>query len=116
MIIKLKKETIFDSIEELNRKNPDVDILSKCRTDEHVQMRACVANVLFKEYKMGKSSIGRILNRDHTTIINLIKNEDVYKKYFSNYMFYYDFFTKSLRRNMVRGKVYRIKTIVKSVN
>lgn len=114
-MIKLKSETIFDSIEELNRKNPGVDILSRKRTDEHVQMRACVVNVLYKEYKMRKTSIGRLLERDHTTIINLIKNEDVYMVHFPNYMFYYDFFNKSLRRNMVRGKVYRIKSIVKTV-
>ena len=48
------------------------DILGESRMSEIVDARCVLASVFF-DLKFSKSEIGRYLNRDHTTIINLIK-------------------------------------------
>jgi len=47
------------------------DVTGRCRKSELVDMRCVIASVLHK-LGQSESAIGRLLERDHTTVINLL--------------------------------------------
>jgi Bacterial dnaA protein helix-turn-helix len=58
-----------------------LDILSKKRNREIVNARHCIIFILRNKYRLSYSEIGRLMNRDHTSIMYAI---DVFEKYMAN--------------------------------
>jgi len=51
------------------------DVFSKGRTRDIVRTRSILYNLLHEEYNISISSIGRVFNQDHTTVINSLNNK-----------------------------------------
>jgi len=50
------------------------EIQSKRRVRIYVQARTVIASILRFKYNMSLCNIGRAMNKDHSTIINMLKN------------------------------------------
>lgn len=53
------------------------DVSMRCRKRKYVNARCAFANVMFeKNILRNASEIGRLINRDHATVINSLKNHE----------------------------------------
>ena len=57
------------------------DIFSKSRTRDVVRARSILYNLLHESYDVSISSMSRVFNQDHTTIIHSLKNKEDKKNY-----------------------------------
>jgi len=57
------------------------DIFSKGRTRDVVRARSIIYNLLYEGYNVSLSSMARVFNQDHTTIIHSIRNKQDKKNY-----------------------------------
>ena len=57
------------------------DIFSKGRTRDVVRARSILYNLLHESYNVSISSMSRVFNQDHTTIIHSLKNKQDKKNY-----------------------------------
>jgi chromosomal replication initiation ATPase DnaA len=57
------------------------DIFSKGRTRDIVRTRSILYNLLHEEYNVSLSSMSRVFNQDHTTILHSLKNKQDKKNY-----------------------------------
>lgn len=48
-------------------------LLGKCRTQDVVRARNIIHNILSEKYHMNLTSIGKIFNQDHTTVLHSIE-------------------------------------------
>lgn len=96
----IKEITLQSLVEKIDRNLSPVSILSNNRREEYVCARACLANVLYREYNVGKSTLGRVLNRNHSTVINMIENHEVYAKSFGSYNNMYKLFKTGVEMNI----------------
>ena len=51
------------------------DVFSKGRTTDVVRARSIVYNLLHEEYNVSVSSMSRVFNQDHTTVLHSLKNK-----------------------------------------
>jgi len=59
------------------------DVFSKGRTTDVVRARSIVYNLLHEEYNVSISSMARVFNQDHTTVINSLKNKKEKRRYWN---------------------------------
>jgi chromosomal replication initiation ATPase DnaA len=59
------------------------DVFSKGRTTDVVRARSIVYNLLNEEYNVSISSMARVFNQDHTTVINSLKNKKEKRRYWN---------------------------------
>jgi len=59
------------------------DVFSKGRTTDVVRARSIVYNLLHEEYNVSVSSMGRLFNQDHTTVLHSLKNKLERKRYWN---------------------------------
>ena len=57
------------------------DIFSKSRTRDVVRARSILYNLLHESYDVSISSMSRVFNQDHTTIIHSLKNKEDKRNY-----------------------------------
>ena len=57
------------------------DIFSKGRTRDVVRARSILYNLLHESYNVSISSMSRVFNQDHTTIIHSLKNKEDKRNY-----------------------------------
>ena len=57
------------------------EVMAKRRVRLFVQARTAIASILRFKYNMSLCNIGRAMNKDHSTIINMIKNHKTDMKY-----------------------------------
>ena len=57
------------------------DIFSKSRTRDVVRARSILYNLLHESYDVSISSMSRVFNQDHTTIIHSLRNKEDKKNY-----------------------------------
>lgn len=57
------------------------DVFSKGRTADVVRARSIVYNLLHEKYHVSISSISRVFNQDHTTVLHSLKNKEQKKRY-----------------------------------
>ena len=57
------------------------DIFSKGRTRDIVRTRSILYNLLHEEYNVSLSSMSRVFNQDHTTILHSLNNKQDKKRY-----------------------------------
>ena len=57
------------------------DVFSKGRTSDVVRARSIVYNLLHEKYHVSISSISRVFNQDHTTVLHSLKNKEQKKRY-----------------------------------
>ena len=57
------------------------EVMAKRRVRLYVQARTAIASILRFKYNMSLCNIGRAMNKDHSTIINMIKNHKTDMKY-----------------------------------
>ena len=60
------------------------DVFSKSRTSEVVRARSIVYNLLYEHYNVSVSSIGRVFNQDHTTVLYSLKSKHKKKRYWNS--------------------------------
>ena len=73
------------------------DVFSKGRTTDVVRARSIVYNLLHEEYNVSISSMARVFNQDHTTVINSLKNKKEKRRYWNQSNTIWDEF-EELRR------------------
>jgi chromosomal replication initiator protein len=56
-------------------------LLSKDRHREIVRVRSIMHNLLFEEFGISISSIGRYFNQDHTTVLYSLRNKQKQTRY-----------------------------------
>jgi chromosomal replication initiation ATPase DnaA len=59
------------------------DVFSKGRTTDVVRARSIVYNLLHEEYNVSVSSMSRVFNQDHTTVLHSLKNKIEKKRYWN---------------------------------
>ena len=59
------------------------DVFSKGRTADVVRARSIVYNLLHEEYNVSVSSMSRVFNQDHTTVLHSLKNKSEKKRYWN---------------------------------
>jgi len=59
------------------------DVFSKGRTTDVVRARSIVYNLLNEEYNVSISSMARVFDQDHTTVINSLKNKKEKRRYWN---------------------------------
>ena len=59
------------------------DVFSKGRTTDVVRARSIVYNLLHEEYNVSVSSMSRVFNQDHTTVLHSLKNKLEKKRYWN---------------------------------
>jgi chromosomal replication initiation ATPase DnaA len=59
------------------------DVFSKGRTADVVRARSIVYNLLHEEYNVSVSSMSRVFNQDHTTVLHSLKNKIEKKRYWN---------------------------------
>ncbi len=59
------------------------DVFSKGRTTDVVRARSIVYNLLHEEYNVSISSMARVFDQDHTTVINSLKNKKEKRRYWN---------------------------------
>ena len=59
------------------------DIFSKGRTADVVRARSIVYNLLHEQYNVSISSMSRVFNQDHTTVINSLRNKQEKRRYWN---------------------------------
>lgn len=59
------------------------DIFSKGRTRDVVRARSILYNLLHESYNISISSMSRVFNQDHTTIIHSLRNKEDKRNYWS---------------------------------
>jgi len=59
------------------------DVFSKGRTSDVVRARSIVYNLLHEEYNVSISSMARVFDQDHTTVINSLKNKKEKRRYWN---------------------------------
>ena len=59
------------------------DVFSKGRTSDVVRARSIVYNLLHEEYNVSISSMSRVFNQDHTTVLHSLKNKIEKKRYWN---------------------------------
>ena len=59
------------------------DVFSKGRTSEVVRARSIVYNILHEQYNVSISSMGRVFNQDHTTVLHSLKSKQEKKRYWN---------------------------------
>ena len=57
------------------------DVFSKGRTRDVVRARSIIYNLLYESYNVSLSSMARVFNQDHTTIIHSLRNKQQKKNY-----------------------------------
>ena len=57
------------------------DIFSKGRTRDIVRTRSILYNLLHEQYNVSLSSMSRVFNQDHTTILHSLNNKQDKKRY-----------------------------------
>ncbi len=65
----------------LRNKSTWIDVHSEVRKRPLVAIRAEIAHVLQTKYKWSLSRIGAILNRDHTTVMNLLDRHEYLQRF-----------------------------------
>lgn len=96
----IKEITLESLVKKIDESLSPARILSSSRKEECVSARACLANVLYREYNVGKSTIGRVFNRNHSTVINMIKNHEMYADSFGSYNNMYKLFKTGVEMNI----------------
>lgn len=113
------KDQLLKKICEVNNASYDViKINPKLRERQLVDSRCMFAFIFYKFERYGYSSIGKMLNKDHATIMNnvrshlhLIETDKVYKQRFERVFNYYMELKSSVNVNV---KVFR-KSIINSI-
>jgi chromosomal replication initiation ATPase DnaA len=59
------------------------DVFSKGRTSDVVRARSIVYNLLHEEYNVSISSMSRVFNQDHTTVLHSLKTKQEKKRYWN---------------------------------
>ena len=59
------------------------DVFSKGRTSDVVRARSIVYNLLHEQYNVSISSMSRVFNQDHTTVINSLRNKQEKRRYWN---------------------------------
>ena len=59
------------------------DVFSKGRTSDVVRARSIVYNHLHEQYNVSISSMSRVFNQDHTTVINSLRNKQEKRRYWN---------------------------------
>ena len=59
------------------------DVFSKGRTSDVVRARSIVYNLLHEQYNVSISSMSRVFNQDHTTVINSLRNKQQKRRYWN---------------------------------
>ena len=59
------------------------DIFSKGRTRDVVRARSILYNLLHEQYNVSLSSMSRVFNQDHTTVINSLRNKQEKRRYWN---------------------------------
>src|SRR6056300_909534 len=59
------------------------DVFSKGRTSDVVRARSIVYNLLHEEYNVSISSMSRVFNQDHTTVLHSLKTKQENKRYWN---------------------------------
>jgi len=59
------------------------DVFSKGRTRDIVRTRSILYNLLHEEYNVSVSSMSRVFNQDHTTVLHSLKNKIEKKRYWN---------------------------------
>ena len=59
------------------------DIFSKGRTRDVVRVRSILYNLLHEQYNVSLSSMSRVFNQDHTTVINSLRNKQEKRRYWN---------------------------------
>jgi chromosomal replication initiation ATPase DnaA len=70
------------------------DIFSKGRTRDVVRARSILYNLLHESYNISISSMSRVFNQDHTTIIHSLRNKEDKKRYWDEGNTIWDEFQK----------------------
>ena len=96
----IKEPNLHSIVKNINDELLQINILTKGKTDEEVCARSCLANVLYREYDISKSCIGRVLKRDHSTVIHMINNHELYSRIFNPYNKMYRNFNKAIEMNI----------------
>ena len=60
------------------------DVFSKGRTSDVVRARSIVYNLLHEQYNVSISSMSRVFNQDHTTVINSLRNKQEKRRYWNH--------------------------------
>jgi chromosomal replication initiation ATPase DnaA len=59
------------------------DVFSKGRNSDVVRARSIVYNLLHEEYNVSISSMSRVFNQDHTTVLHSLKTKQEKKRYWN---------------------------------
>ena len=61
------------------------DVFGKSRTRDVVRTRSILYNLLHEEYNVSISSIGRVFNQDHTTVLHSLNNKQNKSRYWGSH-------------------------------
>jgi len=78
-----------------------LDIFKKCRKSKYILARITYAQLL-KNRGHGASSIGRIMNKNHATILNYFKSFDWFYKTDSIFFAYYNAIEEKMREDFLQ--------------
>jgi transcriptional/translational regulatory protein YebC/TACO1 len=80
-----------------------IDIFKKCRKTKYILARITYAQLL-KNRGHGASSIGRIMNKNHATILNYFKSFEWFYKTNSIFFAYYNAIEDKMREDFLEQK------------
>jgi IS30 family transposase len=95
----IEQEKIVEVINSISNTN-GLEVISRKKNDANVSVRVCISNVLYREFGLSKSSIGRAIQRDHSTVVHHIKQHENYEAHFPAYAGLYKLLKGKFKMNI----------------